>query len=112
MYAIIETRFDIAFIVFIISQFVNNPMQNHVAAVKHIFCYLKKNLSLGIIFSFYGYIDSDEDIDPIICRSTIRYFFTIAGDVISALSKRQYFFTLSLTKAQYVAYCQVTKETV
>lgn len=66
MYVIIETRFDIAFAVSMVSQFANNPSPKHyVAAVKRIFRYLKKYPSLGITYkkgeslSLHGYVDSD-----------------------------------------------------
>lgn len=118
MYAITETRFDIAFAVSTISQFANNPGPEHVAAVKRIFRYLRKYPSLGITYrkrellSLHGYVDSDWVMDPITWRSTTGYLFTLAGGVISASSKRQHLVTLSSTKAEYVAYCQATKETV
>lgn len=51
-------------------------------------------------------------MDPITRRPTTGYLFTLAGGVISASSKRQHSVILSSTKAKYVAYCQVTKETV
>lgn len=62
--------------------------------------------------SLHGYVDSNWAIDPITRRSTTGYLFTLAGGVISASSKRQYLVTLSLTEAEYIAYCQATKETV
>lgn len=113
-----QNSFDIAFAVFTVSQFANNPAQEHVAAVKRIFRYLRKYPSLGITykksdsFSLHGYIDSDWAMDPITRRSTTGYLFTIAGGVISASSKRQHSVTLSSTEAEYIAYCQATKEAV
>lgn len=71
MYVIIKIRFDIAFAVFIVSQFANNSGFKHIAIIKPIFWYCKKYCSLGIIYkqgkslSLYGYIDLDQVIDSI-----------------------------------------------
>lgn len=51
MYAMTETQFDIAYTVSIVSQFANNPISEYVTAVKQIFRYLGKYLSLEITFS-------------------------------------------------------------
>lgn len=51
-------------------------------------------------------------MDPNTRRSTTGYLFTLAGGVVSASSKRQHSVTLSSTEAEYVAYCQATKEAV
>ena len=70
MYAMMETWFDIAFIVSTVSQFANNPSSKHVSAVKRIFQYLKKYPSLGIIYTknkpllLHRYVDSNWVIDP------------------------------------------------
>ncbi len=113
-----ETRFDIAYAVSTVSQFASNPTSEHLAAVKRIFRYPRKYLSNGITFSqdkafeLEGHVDSDWAIDPNTCRSTTRYLFTLARGVMSASSKRQHSVTLSSTEAEYVAYCQATKEVV
>lgn len=65
MYAMTETRFDIAFVVSTVSQFANNPGHKYIAAIKRIFQYLRKYPSLEITYkkreslSLYGYIDLD-----------------------------------------------------
>lgn len=46
-----ETRFDIIYAISTVSQFASNPTLEHVAAVKQIFNYLKKYLSLRITFN-------------------------------------------------------------
>ncbi|WP_375449353.1 reverse transcriptase domain-containing protein [uncultured Nostoc sp.] len=118
MYAMTETRFDIAYAMSTVSQFASNPTSDHVAAVKRIFRYLRKypNLRItfhqGKIFELEGQVDADWAMDPNIRRSTTGYLFTLAGGVVSASSKRQYSVTLSSTEAEYVAYCQATKEVV
>lgn len=65
MYAMTETRFDIAYAVSTVSQFASNPTSDHVAAVKRIFRYLKKYPNLGItfhqgkVFELEGHVDAD-----------------------------------------------------
>ena len=118
MYAMTETRFDIAYAVSTVSQFASNPTPEHVAAVKRIFRYLKKYPGFGITFTqdkafeLEGHIDSDWAMNLNTRHSTTGYLFTLAGGVVSALSKRQHFVTLSSTEAEYVAYCHATKEAV
>ena len=118
MYAMMETRFDIAYAVSTVSQFASNPTPEHAAAVKRIFRYLRKYLGLGITFNqdkafkLERYVDSNWAMDPNTCRSTTGYLFTLAGGVVSVSSKRQYFVTLFSIKAEYVVYCQATKEVV
>lgn len=66
-----ETRFDIAFAVFMVSQFANNSGPKQVTAIKRIFQYLRKYLSLEITYkkgeslSLHGYVDVDWAMDPI-----------------------------------------------
>lgn len=50
IHTMMETRFDIVFAVSTIHQFTNNPGSKHVAAVKHIFQYLRKYPNLGITY--------------------------------------------------------------
>lgn len=115
IYAITETRFDIAFAISTVSQFVNNPCLKHVSNIKRIFQYLRKYPKLEIIhtkskaFTLHGYVDFDWAINPITQRSTTGFHFTLAGDIIIASSKRQHLVTLSSTEAEYIAYCQATK---
>ncbi len=118
MYAMTETRFDITYTVFTVSQFASNPTLEYVAAVKRIFRYLRKYPCLGITFSqdkaseLERHVDSNWAMDPNTRRSTTGYLFTLTRVVVSASSKRQHSVTLSSTEAEYVAYCQETKEAV
>ena len=103
MYAMMKTRFDIAFAVLTVSQFANNLSLEHLLAVKRTFRYLRKYPSLGIMYTknkpllLHGYVDSDCAMDPITRRSTTGFFFTLAGGVVSASSKRQHSVSLSST---------------
>lgn len=63
-------------------------------------------------FFHYRYINSDWTMDPITRCSTIGYLFTITGGVINASLKCWHSVTLSSTKAEYVVYCQASKEAV
>ena len=63
------TRPDIAFIVSKLSRVVSYPGKPHLEAAKHVFRYLKKTLSLGLVCrsspsetppnALWGYVDSD-----------------------------------------------------
>lgn len=99
-----KTWFNITFIISTISQFANNFAQEYVAAIKHIFRYIRKYFSLGIIykksnfFFLHGYINSDWAMDPITRYLTTGYLFTIASNVISVLSNVSTLSTYTKTK--------------
>ena len=101
-----DTRFDIAYTVSTVSQYVSNPTPEYVPAVKQILRYLRKYLSLGITFSqnkafeLERHIDFDWAMDPNTRRSTTGYLFTLTGDVVSVSSKHKHSVTLSSTEEE------------
>ena len=116
MYAMIETRPDIAFAVSTLSQFASNPNEEHWKALKHVFRYLKGTMSLGITYggdgSLVGYTDSDWAGDAATRKSTSGYLFKLANGAISWSSKRQPTVALSSCEAEYMAMTQGVKEAV
>lgn len=59
-----------------------------------------------------GYCDSDWAIDPETRKSTTRFMFTLAGDAISWMSRRETIVALSTAEAKYVAACEAAREAV
>ena len=59
------TRFDIAYFVSVVSQYMSSPTVNHWTAVEQILCYLKRAPGCGILYSNHGhnrlecFMDSD-----------------------------------------------------
>ncbi|PSR71569.1 hypothetical protein PHLCEN_2v12552 [Hermanssonia centrifuga] len=65
LYLMLGTHPDISFAVTKLSQFMSNPTSEHMAAVKHIFCYLNGHRHLVIRYDglsgsgLIGYVDSN-----------------------------------------------------
>ncbi|XP_048615912.1 secreted RxLR effector protein 161-like [Brassica napus] len=103
------TRPDLMFVVSLISRFMSNPTQLHLAAVKRIMKYLKGTLEYGIWYKrgeeseLIAYTDSDYagDIDD--SKSTSGYVFLMSGGAVAWSSRKQPIVTLSSTEAEYVA---------
>ena len=60
-----NTRLDICFVVNTLSQFLTNPINVHLIAVKHILRYLRGTIDYGLKYeanwkiNLEGYVDSD-----------------------------------------------------
>ncbi|KAD3640773.1 hypothetical protein E3N88_29996 [Mikania micrantha] len=89
------TRPDIAHSVNVTSQFVADPRQNHMEAVKRVLCYLKTTPGQGILLPKSGgtnltaYSDSDWLGCPDTRRSRNGYLLLIGGAPVSWKSKKQ-----------------------
>jgi hypothetical protein len=118
MYAMIETRPDIAFAVSTISQFASNPNEEHWKALKHLFCYLQGSLELGISYGkpgdqeIVGYTDSHWAGDKGTRKSTSGYLFKLGNGAVSWSSKRQPTVAISSCEAEYMAATQCVKEAI
>lgn len=107
MYAMVETRPDIAFAVSTLSRFSSNPNQHHLMAVQRVLRYLQGTKHLGITYGggegLIGYTDADWAGDEETRRSTGGYIFTLYGGAISWSSKRQLSVALSSCESEYMA---------
>ena len=63
---LVHTRLDISFVVGYVSRFMEKPRQEHLAAVKHLLCYIVGTVDYGIVYHKFtkgnkltGYSDSD-----------------------------------------------------
>nr|XP_028960004.1 uncharacterized protein LOC108174058 [Malus domestica] len=102
------TRPDIAFSVNQACQFMHNPMESHVIAVKRIIRYLKGSSSLGIQFTpgslhLQSYSDADWAGDPNDRRSTSGFVIFLGSNPISWSSKKQHIVSRFSTEAEYRA---------
>ena len=113
IYLMICTRPDIAFPISRLSKFVAKPGTKHAAALKHLFCYLRGTIDIGISFSapnslsnphpqLIGYSDSNFATDLDNRRSTSGFVFLLNGGPISWKSKQQSLVTSSTHDAEYV----------
>ena len=117
MFAMIETRPDIAFATSVISRHAKNPGKTHMEAAKTILRYLSATKDRGITngggdMSVQGYSDSDWAGDREDRKSTSGYIFVLNNGPISWCSKRQKTVTLSSTEAEYMALTLAAKETI
>jgi hypothetical protein len=125
MYAMTQTRPDLAFTVSCLSRFSHNPSPTHYKSLQRAIkyfattCTQKLGIKLGGFplgrtpeLSFHGYSDSDYAGDIATRRSTSGYVFFIAGGPISWKSARQHAITLSTTEAEYYALTEAAKEAI
>ena len=117
MFAMIETRPDIAYATSVVSRHAKNPGKSHMEATKQILRYLSATRDRGITFgggnlSIQGYSDSDWAGDKEDRKSTSGYVFMLNNGPISWASKRQKTVALSSTDAEYMALTLAAKETI
>ncbi|XP_062075662.1 uncharacterized mitochondrial protein AtMg00810-like [Humulus lupulus] len=90
-----HTRFDIAFAVSLVSQYMYNPLEEHLEAVYKVLRYLKKTPGIGLLykkneergveaFTDVDWAGSIEDR-----RSTIGYCTKVWGNLVTWRSKKQ-----------------------
>ena len=83
------TRPDLAYLVGVVSQFMDSPCDGHLIAAKRILRYVKITLQFGLLyklkiaFSLYGFTDADWADDVITRRSTTGYCFPLNSAVVS-----------------------------
>nr|DAD19456.1 TPA_asm: hypothetical protein HUJ06_020919 [Nelumbo nucifera] len=103
------TRPDLAYVVSLISRFMERPTELHQQAVKRVLRYLKGTTELGIFYKRGGeeklvaYSDSDYAGDVEDRKSTSGYVFLLSSGAVAWSSKKQPVVTLSTTKAEFIA---------
>jgi len=102
------TRPDIAFSVNQACQFMHNPMESHVVAVKRILRYLRGTLDYGIHFqpgtlNLQAYSDADWAGDPNDRHSISGFVVYLGSSSISWASKKQHTVSRSSAEAEYRA---------
>ena len=117
MYAMLCTRPDLGFPICFLSQFSNNPNEEHWIAVKRVLRYIKGTLKLKLKYetgntNIIGYTDADWAGDVLRRKSTSGFIFLLGNGAISWGSKKQACVALSTTEAEYVALSQATREAV
>lgn len=116
MFAMVETRPDIAFAASIASRFAKNPSYQHTEAVKTILRYLKGFRKWGTTYGredelrIEDYLDSDWAGDKESRESSSGYIFMLNGGPVSWCSKRQATVALPSTEAEYIALTLSAKE--
>ena len=131
MYAMTQTRPDIAFAVQFLSRSLQQPLSCHLNAAKNLLRYLKGTKDLAISYGVplstpiadvlkdshfnpllpLGFSDSDFASDKITSKSTYGYLFTVAGGPVSWKSKRSSTIALSTMEAESDALTEAIRET-
>ena len=117
MYAMLCTRPDLGFPICFLSQFSNNPNEEHWIAVKRVLRYIKGTLKFKLKYetrntNIVGYTDADWAGDVMRRKSTSGFIFLLGNGAISWGSKNQACVALSTTEAKYIALSQATREVV
>ena len=115
-YAAVQTRPDISYDMSSLSQFLCNPLPQHMKAAVRVLQYLKgtqyKSLVLGGDgeMGLSGYSDSDFAGDLTGRKSHNGYVFFFMGGVVVHQSKHQSLVATSSCHAEYVALCKCAQE--
>ena len=93
MYVMFDTRFDIVYVVFVVSRYSSNFIETHRIVVKRIFRYLNVIINFQLTFRgdlkfFSGYIDADWGGDRTTRRFISNYVFNIDNGAFSWFFKR------------------------
>ena len=103
------SRSDIAFSVGVCFRFQSNPKVSHLNAVKRIIKYFSGTCDYGFFYSkesnlsLVGFFDLDWAGNADDKKSTIGGCFYLEANLVAWMSKKQNFFSLSTTKAEYIA---------
>jgi transposase InsO family protein len=118
MYAMLQTRPDIAFTVSILSRFNANPSATHWRYALETIKYLAGTRTLGITYSrndsgrleIHAFSDSDHAGCRETLKSTTGYVFMMASGAVSWRSRRQAPRGLSSMEAEYYALTETARE--
>ncbi len=113
MYAMIQTRPDIAYAVGVLSRFAHRPTMEHMTVGKHLLRYLAGTKNAGLQYSFkhvletqrelglVAYTDTDWAGDQLTCCSTSGYVVLAGGGSLIWRSGLQATVAMSLCEAEY-----------
>ena len=112
------TRPKITYSMHILSQFMQQPKEEHMTAAWRVLCYLKGNLGQGLLMQsasnlqVLAYCDSDWGACPLTHRSLTGYFITLGGSPVSWKTKKQTTVSRSSAEAEYRAMAATTSEII
>ena len=106
---LIASRPDISYSVGVCARYQINPKESHMTALKRIIKYVKTTAEFGVWCSkdtndvLAGYSDADWAGNAEDRKSTSRSCFYMGNNLISWMSKKQNFISLSTGEAEYIA---------
>ena len=114
MYLAVSTRPHLAYIVGVLSRYMENPDTTHWQGIKRVFKYLKRSIDRGITYkinsqdaTFSMYCDSDWGGDNDTRKSTSGWIGFINGGPVSWTSRKQTVTATSTTLKQSLWRCAV-----
>ena len=118
MYLAKYTRPDIAFAVNLPARYSSAPTQRYWNGIKHILCYLRGTIDLGLFYpngskpQLVGYADAVYLSDPHKGRSQTGYLFTYGNTVISWRFVKQTISATSSNHAEIITIHEASHECV
>ena len=115
MYTMTGTQPDLTFAMGYLSQHAATPSNEHLAALKQVYCYLLKTKDVSLTFDgtksnvLQGFTDLDWAGDPTDQRSITRILWILCGEPVSWSSWKQSTVMLSSTEAEYIMITQGTR---
>ena len=110
LFYLTTSRPDISCSVGVCARYQANPKESHMIALKRIIKYVKSTNDFGVWYSkdtndiLVGYLDADWSGNADDRKNTSGgFFFYVGNNLVSWMSKKQNFISLSTTKAKYIA---------
>jgi hypothetical protein len=108
---LVNTRPDLAFSIGYVNRYMEEPHEDHLAAVKHILRYIAGTIDYGVFYprrkgdraKLHGYSDSDLAGDLDSRKSTLGVLFFLGRSPISWQSTKQRVIALSSCEVEYIA---------
>ena len=103
------SRLDISYSVGVCDRYQTNPKESHMTALKGIIKYVKTTTEFGVWYSkdisdvLAGYSDVDWARNADDRKSTSGCCFYVGNNLVSWMSKKQNFISLSTAEAEYIA---------
>ena len=116
IYAMKQTRIDIAYPLSILAKHMSNPGDAHIKALHQLFRYLKGTSDHGLTFvggkhlEVKGYCDASYASCNVTGRSVTGWVTTVGGTALSWKSQKQNTVAMSTAESEYMAACSVSKE--
>lgn len=112
------TRPDIAYTIHVLSQFVNQPTDDHLRAAHRVLRYLKAAPAQGIFFSYAASLelqvccDADWAACPVTRKSITGYLILLGNSVVSWKSKKQQVVSSSSAESEHRSMAAACRETI
>ena len=116
IYAMKQTRVDIAYTVGVLAKHMSNPGTAHIKALHQLLRYLKGTRDFGLTFvgkdrlEIRGYCDASWNSCSMSGKSVTGWVTTVGGTALSWKSQKQSTVAQSTAEAEYIAACSVSKE--